>query len=96
MKRLALTLVAGLGLMLSLVACNPVDEGIVRDHRIVTTRYTTDYQLRVMKPVSHDTDAHFWVSVPRIHYVRCDYGEKWEEDFVGGCDARVRENPPGW
>lgn len=86
--RRAAAAVAAAGLVAVLSGCNAVSSGIVRNHRIDTTRYETHYMLRVEHAVPHDTDAHFWVEVPRIHYVRCDPGELWEEAKAGGCPAR--------
>jgi hypothetical protein len=96
MKRAIITVLAAVGLTFGLTGCDYLDSGIVRDHELRIDRYTTEYWLQIEKAVSHDADARHWVQVDRIQYIRCDYGEEWIKANVGGCDARVRDNPPGW
>jgi hypothetical protein len=87
---------AVLALMPLLSGCDYINTGIVKDREIRRDGIEIQYWLQVEKAVSHDTDARHWVQVGSVVYGRCDYNEEWIKANIGGCDARVRDNPPGW
>lgn len=96
MKRVILTAAAAVALVVGLTGCDYVNSGIVKDRERRIDGVETQYWIQVEKPVSHDTDARHWIQVGSVVYGRCDYNEEWIRENIGGCDARVRDNPPGW
>jgi|SRR5688500_13606291 len=95
-KKFNLAVAGGILALVGLTGCDYVDSGIVKDRDVRQDGIETQYWIQIEKAVSHDTDARHWIQVGRIEWQRCDYNELWEDADVGGCDARVRDNPPGW